>query len=119
MAGREARAQWGFDGWGWGAGALRPPKSPPSREPANLRWAPDLQSSNRPGREHQRRHSHEVNDYVAEVTRESARFDAARKNEQIAKNRSLYNQRQQQLRDNPERRDIELGDALNAAVAKI
>jgi hypothetical protein len=59
------------------------------------------------------------NDYVAQVTRESARLHAARIDQQVARNRSLYDARQTQLRDNPTRRDVETGDALNAAVADL
>jgi hypothetical protein len=59
------------------------------------------------------------NDYVAQVTRESARIHAARLDQRLARNRSLYAARQKELRDNPSRRDIENGDALNAAVADL
>jgi hypothetical protein len=59
------------------------------------------------------------NDYVAQVTRESARLHAARIDQRVARNRSLYDARQKQLRDNPTRRDIDTGDALNAAVADL
>src|SRR5262249_50509188 len=59
------------------------------------------------------------NDYVAQVTRESARLHAARIDQQLARNRSLYDARQKQLRDNPTQRDIDTGDALNAAVADL
>ena len=59
------------------------------------------------------------NDYVAQVTQESARLHAARVNQQFAKNQALYDARQKQLRDNPSRRDIENGDALNVAVADL
>src|SRR5262249_36814328 len=56
------------------------------------------------------------NDYVAQITHESARIAAARRDQQLARNRALYDARQQQLRDNPGRREIENGDALNVAV---
>jgi hypothetical protein len=59
------------------------------------------------------------NDYVADVTRESARIHAERVNRQIARNRALYDARQKQLRESPTLRDIETGDALNAAVADL
>jgi hypothetical protein len=59
------------------------------------------------------------NDYVARATRESARLHAERVDQRLARNRSLYDARQRQLRDNPTQRDVESGDALNAAVADL
>jgi hypothetical protein len=59
------------------------------------------------------------NDYVAQVTQESARLHAERVDRRLARNRTLYDARQRQLRDNPTQRDIETGDALNAAVADL
>jgi hypothetical protein len=56
------------------------------------------------------------NDYVAQVTHESARLHAARVNQDFAKNQALYDAHQQRLRDNPGRVEIENGDALNVAV---
>jgi hypothetical protein len=56
------------------------------------------------------------NDYVAQVTHESAQIHAARVHKDMAKNQALYNAHQQQLRDNPGRHEIENGDALNLAV---
>jgi hypothetical protein len=56
------------------------------------------------------------NDYVAQITHESARLSAARVDRRLTRNRALYDARQQQLRDNPGRREIENGDALNVAV---
>jgi hypothetical protein len=59
------------------------------------------------------------NDYVAQANEEQARIYAERSSQQSARNRSLYEARQKQLRDNPTQRDIETGDALNAAVADL
>jgi hypothetical protein len=56
------------------------------------------------------------NEYTAQVAAQSARDHAARVNQQFAKNLSLYDARQRQLRENPSRRDVETGDALNVAV---
>jgi hypothetical protein len=56
------------------------------------------------------------NDYVAQITHESARIQAARTDARLARTRALYDARQQELRDNPSRRDIENGNALNVAV---
>src|SRR5262249_37082286 len=56
------------------------------------------------------------NDYVAQITHESARLYEARRDARLARTRSLYDARQQQLRDNPGRSDVENGNALNVAV---
>ncbi len=57
-----------------------------------------------------------LNNAWAQMTHEQGMIEAARRNQQITKDRSLYDQRQKQLRDNPGTREIENGDALNAAV---
>jgi hypothetical protein len=120
ISGRDARAQWGFDGWGWwGWGAATPGSA--ELEAAGF-YAMGAGIYNL-----QTAQAHSIdadtamrfNDYVAQVTRESARIHAARMDERIARNRSLYDARQKQLRDNPTRRDIDNGDALNAAVADL
>jgi hypothetical protein len=56
------------------------------------------------------------NDYVAQIAHESARIYAERRDQRLARNRALYDARQQQLRDNPGRVDVENGNALNVAV---
>src|SRR5262249_7118676 len=56
------------------------------------------------------------NDCVAQITHESARLYEARRDARLARTRSLYDARQQQLRDNPSRSDVENGNALNVAV---
>jgi hypothetical protein len=56
------------------------------------------------------------NDYVAQITHESARIYAARRDERLARTRAAYDARQKELRENPSRRDIENGNALNVAV---
>ena len=56
------------------------------------------------------------NDYVAQITHESARIHAARRDERLARNPALYDAHQQRLRENPGRLEIENGDALNVAV---
>jgi hypothetical protein len=117
---QDARAQWGFDGWGWWGWGGETPEGAELRGAGyfamgagiyNLKTAMansiDADTAMR------------FNDYVAQVTRESARIHAARQDQRIAKNRSLYDARQRQLRDNPSRRDIDNGDALNAAVADL
>jgi hypothetical protein len=120
LTARDARAQWGFDGWGWwGWGAATP-------ESAELHGAGffamgagiyNLQTAQANAIDADT--AMRFNDYVAQVTRESARIHAARRDERIARNRSLYDARQKQLRDAPTRRDVDNGDALNAAVSDL
>ncbi len=56
------------------------------------------------------------NDYVASSALESMYMYNSRKAANIQHNKAMYNERQQKIRDNPDRIDIEKGDALNAAV---
>jgi hypothetical protein len=120
IMGRDAHAQWGFDGWGFMGWAPATPESAELQSAGvfamgagvyNLKTAEanniDAQTAMK------------FNDYVADVTRESARIHAERVNRQLARNRALYDARQRQLRESPTLRDIETGDALNAAVADL
>ena len=120
MMGRDAQAQWGFDGWGFMGWAPATPESAELQSAGifamgagiyNLKTA---QANNIDAQT-----AMKFNDYVADVTRESARIHAERVNRQIARNRALYDARQKQLRESPTLRDIETGDALNAAVADL
>ena len=56
------------------------------------------------------------NDYVAQVTHESARIHAMRVHSEFQKNQALYDAHQRYLRESPGKVEIENGDALNAAV---
>ena len=56
------------------------------------------------------------NDYVAQVTHESARIHAMRVHSEFQKNQALYDAHQRWLRESPGKVEIENGDALNAAV---
>jgi len=119
MAGRDARAQWGYGGWGWGGWG----PGVASAESAALKGAgyyamgagvynldtAQAMSINADT-------AMKYNDYVAQVTHESARLHAARVQQDFLKNQALYDARQQRLRDNPGRVEIENGDALNLAV---
>jgi hypothetical protein len=118
--GRQAHAQWGWDfgGWGWGGwGGVASPESAELHGAGffamgagiyNLHTAQanaiDAQTAMM------------WNDYTAQIAHESARIYAARRDQRLARNRALYDARQQQLRDNPGRVDIENGNALNVAV---
>jgi hypothetical protein len=59
------------------------------------------------------------NQYAYMSNLEQSRRHAERKNAEMARNKSLYDAHQKQLRENPERRQIENGDALNAAVTDL
>jgi hypothetical protein len=56
------------------------------------------------------------NDYVANAALQSAHMYNSRKEANIEHNKEMYNARQKMLRDNPDRVDVENGNALNAAV---
>ncbi len=120
LTGRDVHAQWGHDGWGFMGWAPATPESAELQSAGifamgagiyNLKTA---QANNIDAQT-----AMKFNDYVADVTRESARIHAERVNRQIARNRALYDARQRQLRESPTLRDIETGDALNAAVADL
>ena len=120
MMGSEAHAQWGFDGWGFMGWAPATPESAELQSAGvfamgagiyNLKTAQAMSIDADTAMK--------FNDYVAQVTRESARIHAERVNRQLARNRALYDARQKQLRESPTLRDIETGDALNAAVADL
>jgi hypothetical protein len=120
MTGREAHAQWGFDGWGWMGWGAATPESAALQGAGQFAMGAGIYNLQTAQAESINADTAmRFNDYVADVTRESARIHAARRDQRLAKNRSLYNARQQQLRDNPSQRDVELGDALNAAVADL
>ena len=120
MTAGNARAQWGYDGWGFMGWNPATPEAPMLHSAGifamgagiyNLKTAEanfiDAQTAMK------------FNDYVVQVTRESARIHAERVDRRIARNRSLYDARQKQLRQSPTQRDIQTGDALNAAVADL
>ncbi len=59
------------------------------------------------------------NDYLHQVHTESLRRYVARRNQSSARNRAMREAILTRLRDNPEVRDIEMGDALNVAVNQL
>jgi hypothetical protein len=119
MSGRDARAQWGYGGWGWGGwgGGVATPASAALQGAGYYAMGAGVYNlDTAKARSINAQTASQWNDYVAQVTIESARIHAARTNHEMAKNQKLYDARQQQLRDNPGRREIENGDALNLAV---
>jgi hypothetical protein len=118
--GRDARAQWGFDGWGWWGWGGETPEGAELRGAGQVAMGAGIYNLKTAMAESiDADTAMRFNDYVAQVTRESARIHAARMDQRLARNRSLYAARQKELRDNPSRRDVENGDALNAAVADL
>jgi hypothetical protein len=120
MTGRDARAQWGweFGGWGWGGwGGVASPESAELHGAGFYLMGAGVYNLNTAKADNiNAQTAIKWNDYVAQITHESARIHAARVDQRLSRNRALYDARRQQLRDNPGRREIENGDALNIAV---
>src|SRR5262249_9947364 len=118
ITGGNARAQWGFDGWGWGGwGMVASPESAALQGAGFFAMGAGMYNLNTAqANAIDAQTAMKWNDYVAQITHESARIYAERRDQRLARNRALYDARQQQLRDNPGRREIENGDALNVAV---
>jgi hypothetical protein len=119
MTGRDARAQWAYGGWGWGgwgAGGTTP-QSAALQSAGNFAMGAGVYNlDTAQARSINAKTAMQWNDYAAQIAHESARNHAARVNQEMARNKALYSARQQQLRDNPGRREVENGDALNLAV---
>ena len=122
LTGPDARAQWGYGGWGWGgwgggASTLQGSELQGAAQYAMGAGMYNLDTAC-PGQEHRYAFTamRLLGDYMARVAAESAKDHAARVNQQFARNQSLYDARQRQLRDNPSQRDVERADALNLAV---
>jgi hypothetical protein len=122
LVGRDACAQWGYGGWGWGGwgGGTSTLQGDMLQGAANYAMGAGMYNLDTArARSINADTAMRYNEYVAQVASESAKNHAARVNQQFAKNQSLYDARQQQLRENPSKRDIETGDALNVAVADL
>ena len=120
MTGREARAQWGWGcgGWGWGGwGGVATPESAELQGAGFFAMGAGIYNLNTAqANAIDTETAMKWNDYVAQITHESARLYAGRRDQRLARNRTFYDARQRQLRENPGRREIESGDALNVAV---
>ena len=118
ITGGEARAQRGFGGWGWCGweGGVATPESAALEGAGSYAMGAGMYNlDTAQARSINADTAMRFNEYTAAVSDESARVYAARNNQQYARNRSAYEARRQQLRTNPERRDIESGEALNLA----
>jgi hypothetical protein len=117
LTGRDARAQWGYGGWGWGGwGASSAVGDAAAGAGMYAMGAGVYNLNTAQARSINADTVMKFNDYVARSALESASMYEARKNKQIQHNKSMYNARQLKIRENPDRIDIERGDALNAAV---
>jgi hypothetical protein len=122
MTGRDAHAQWGYGGWGyggWGGGGTTPQSAALQGASQFAMGAGVYNLKTAQANSINAQTAMMYNNYVASVTQESARMHAAKVNYDFAKNQSLYDAHQKQLRDNPGRREIENGDALNLAVSDL
>jgi hypothetical protein len=59
------------------------------------------------------------NQYLYEANQEATRLYAAKRDGDAAKNKAAYNELLKNLRENPAARDVENGDALNAALDQL
>ncbi len=120
MTARDARAQWGYGGWGWGGwGATTPQGSALAGAGQYAMGAGMYHLDTAQARSINADTAMRWNQYAYLSNLEAAQRYAARKNAEIAKNKSLYNEHQRRLRENPENREVENGDALNAAVSDL
>ncbi len=118
ISGREARAQWGYGGWGWGGwGGVATPASAELEGAGHYAMGAGMYNLNTAqARSINAQTAMQWNDYVAQVTHESARIHAARVNSEFRRNQKLYDDYQRRLRDNPGKVEIEDGSALNVAL---
>lgn len=117
VSGREARAQWGYGGWGWGGWGAATPESAALQGAGYYAMGAGMYNlDTAQARSINAQTAMQWNDYVAQVTHESARIHAARVNSELARNQKLYSAYQQRMRDNPGKVEIEDGSALNVAL---
>jgi hypothetical protein len=118
MPGREARAQyWNYGGWGWGGWGAATPQSAALQGAGNYAMGAGMYNLNTAqARNINAQTAMQWNDYVAQVTHESARIHAMRVHNEFRKNQALYDAHQKYLRESPGKVEIENGDALNAAL---
>jgi hypothetical protein len=120
VTGRNAHAQWGYGGWGWGGwGAATPQGSALQGAGYYAMGAGMYNLDTAQARSINADTAMRWNQYAYMSNLEATKRYSARKEAGIEKNQALYDAHQKQLRENPERRQIENGDALNAAVTDL
>ncbi len=117
ISGRDARAQWGYGGWGFGGWGAATPESAALQGAGHYAMGAGMYNlDTAQARSINAQTAMQWNDYVAQVTHESAQIHAARVHSEFARNQRLYNAYQQRMRDNPGKVEIEDGSALNVAL---
>jgi hypothetical protein len=119
MSGREARAQWGygFGGWGWGGWGAASPESAALQGAGYYAMGAGMYNlDTAQAMAINAQTAMQWNDYVAQVTHESARIHAMRVHNEFQKNQKLYDEWKERLRNSPGRVEIEDGSALNIAL---
>jgi hypothetical protein len=119
MSGREARAQWGYGygGWGWGGWGAATPESAALQGAGYYAMGAGMYNLNTAqAMSINAQTAMQWNDYVAQVTHESARIHEMRVHNEFQKNQKLYDQWKDRLRSSPGRVEIEDGSALNVAL---
>ncbi len=117
-AGHEARAQyWNYGGWGWGGWGAATPASAALQGAGYYAMGAGMYNlDTAQARNINAQTAMQWNDYVAQITHESARIHAMRVHNEFQRNQALYDAHQRNLRENPGKVEIENGDALNAAL---
>jgi hypothetical protein len=117
-SGREARAQyWNYGGWGWGGWGGATPASAALQGAGYYAMGAGMYNLNTAQAANiNAQTAMQWNDYVAQITHESARIHAMRVHNEFRRNQALYDAHQKYLRENPGKVEIENGDALNAAL---
>ncbi len=119
---RDARAQWGYGGWGWGGWGGGATSAVGSARAGAGMYAAGAGVYNMDTAQARSINANTVmkfNDYVAGAALQSNYMYNSRKNTNFQRNKSLYNEHEKHLRENPDQHDIEDGDALNAAVTDL
>ena len=117
ISGRDARAQWGYGGWGYGGWGAATPESAALQGAGHYAMGAGMYNLNTAqARSINAQTAMQWNDYVAQVTHESAQIHASRVHSEFVKNQRLYDAYQQRMRDNPGKVEIEDGSALNVAL---
>jgi hypothetical protein len=117
ISGRDARAQWGYGGWGFGGWGAATPESAALQGAGHYAMGAGMYNlDTAQARSINAQTAMQWNDYVAQVTHESAQIHAARVHSEFQRNQRLYDAYQQRMRDNPGKVEIEDGSALNVAL---
>src|SRR5262245_41538581 len=118
MSGRAALGQWGdgYGAWGWGGCGVATPESAALQGAGYYAMGAGMYNLNTAQAMNiNAQTAMQWNDYVAQVTHESARIHEMRVHNEFQKNQKLYDQWKDRLRTSPGRVEIEDGSARNDA----